>query len=318
MTSPDPANPGLDPAHILGVCVLATISRGDHRMLTLSTPAGVRIVVPTRQAAGDALAALTLTGYRAIPVPSGGRGRALLVTGWSPAGLDARLTAMRSVIGQLDADPTATASAVISRVRSTPASSPAAAADQDALGWARSRLRAFVAERSGIHAPHHPMIVPADQANALRLRAAWIVEGVIDDLIERQLRVARHALRLYGTLRQNTSDDQAQKTAVRQARDAFHISDPGGPGAPAQDTSAVIQRAGQRSGPSVAPSGPGPADRAKGGPAQTAASDIPRAATGSGPAAKPAAIHPPARADGPSPPPARAYRPDRPPPHRRR
>jgi hypothetical protein len=259
MTSPDPRDRGLDPAHILGVCVLATIGRHDHRMLTISTPAGVRVTVPTRRAAGDVLAALTLTGYQAIPVASGGRGRALLVAGWSPAGLDARLTAMRAVIQQLDAGSAITASAAISRVRRPPASSPAAGPDQDALGWARSRLRAWVAARSGIHAPRNPAILPADLGNALRLRAAWAVEAVIDDLIERHLLVARHALRLFGSLRQNASDDWAQEAAVRQAGITFHLSGPASQDSPAQDSSALIQRAGRPQRPARPPaSGAGP------------------------------------------------------------
>lgn len=292
MTAPDPRDRGLDAAHVLGVCELATDSGGDYKVRADSTANGVRVAVPTRQAAADALTALTLTGYQAIPMASGGRGRALLVTGWSPAGLDARLTTMRSVIHQLESGLAVTASAAIDRVRRGPARSPAGGPDTDVLAWARARLRAWVAARSGIRAPHDPAIMPADLGNALRLRAAWAVEAVIDDLIERHLRVAGHALRLFGSLRQHASDDWAQETAVRQAGITFHLSGPAAQESIAQDSSALVQRAGRPQGTGRPPSEPKSAGRTRSGPARTAASDIPRAASDSLPTANPAAIRP--------------------------
>jgi len=224
-------------------------------------------------------------------VASGGPGRALLITGWSPAGLDARLTAMRTVIPQLGADPAGTASAVISRARRTPAGSPAAASqEEDLLAWARERLRTWVSARSGIHAPRNPAIVPADPGTALRLRAARAVEAVIDDLIERHVRVAGLALRLFGSLRQNASDDWAQETAIRQAGIAFHLSGPAATESVAQDSSALVQRSGRPDSSGRPLAGQEPAGRAQGGPAQTAASDNPTAVINADPAANPATI----------------------------
>jgi len=308
MTSPDPRERGLDPAHILRVCELAAGSDGDHPVRVITTAAGVRVAVPSRKAAGNALAALIRLGYQAIPAASGGRGRALLVTGWSPAGLDARLAAMRTVVHQLGTGPDPTASAAIIRVRRAAAGSPASSPDTDVLAWAGRRLRALVSARSGIHAPHNPDILPADPGNALRLRAAWIVEAAIDDLIERHLRVAGHALHLFVSLRERTSDDRAQDTAIRQAGIAFHLSgsaaqdsaaqdsaaqdsaaqDSAAQNSVAQDSSALIQRTARRPDLSLPPSRPDPAERAGSGPARAAASGFPTAITDAVAAANPA------------------------------
>ncbi len=86
-----------------------------------------------------------------------------------------------------------------------------------ALTQAHEELRAGVATRCGIHAPRDPAALPADTGNALRLRAIWVLEHAIDDLIERHLRIARRALTLFRTLRQNATDGSAQEAAIRQA-----------------------------------------------------------------------------------------------------
>ena len=78
-------------------------------------------------------------------------------------------------------------------------------------------------DHSGIHAPHDPAVFPADRGNALRLRAARALETAIDDLVERHLRVAGHALPLYQSLRLRTTEDQAKDTAIRRASVMYHL-----------------------------------------------------------------------------------------------
>ena len=106
---------------------------------------------------------------------------------------------------------------VIDRYRCLSARSPGSRLGIAALAQAHEELRAGVATRCGIHAPCDPAALPADTGSALRLRAIWVLEHAIDDLIERHLRIARRALTLLRTLRQNATDGSAQEAAIRQA-----------------------------------------------------------------------------------------------------
>ena len=73
----------------------------------------------SRLAAGDAAPALARVGYQVARINGTGH-RDLLVTGWSPDGLESRLTAMRAILHQLDENPGSTADAVIERFRRLP------------------------------------------------------------------------------------------------------------------------------------------------------------------------------------------------------
>jgi hypothetical protein len=221
MTAPDSREQGLDPAHILGVTNEAVRPRGQVA-LAVATPDGIRICLRSRRAASDAHAALARLGYQVGRGDSTGR-RDLLVTGWSAAGLESRLTAMRAVLYQLHDSPSATAGAVIERFRCLPLGSPARYGSS-LLADARAQLVAAVMHRSGIHVPHDPAFQPTDLSIALRLRAAWALETAIDGLVERHLRVASHALPLFQSLRLHTTEDQARDTALRRASVIYHLS----------------------------------------------------------------------------------------------
>jgi hypothetical protein len=84
----------------------------------------------------------------------------------------------------------------------------------------------------------------------------------IDDLVERHLRVAGHALRMFVSLRPHATDEQAKQSAIRRAGVVFHLNT-----SPAQDSPVPGQRParppepGSRS-PRLAPGG-----QAEGGPA---------------------------------------------------
>ncbi len=272
MAAPDPRERGLDPAHILSVTNHATSGGRGHAGRAVAAHGSVRISLPSRRAASDAGVALTRVGYQVARIDGTGH-RDVLVTGWSAAGLESRLAAMRAVLHQLDASPAVTAAAVVERVRRLPAGSPAQP-DTSVLAEARAQLRAWVSGRSGIHAPHDPAIVPADRGNALRLRVAWTLEAAIDDLVERHLRVAGHALPLFDSLRQHTTDDRAAKTAIRRAGITFHLG-----ASPAQDSSALLQRASRSPGTGPRSSAADTGGGAPAGPAQLAASGFPRPVT---------------------------------------
>jgi len=228
MTS-DPRQRGLDPAHILSVTSQAIPGRGPAG-LAVTTSEGVRICFRSRQAAGRATAALARLGYQARPI-DGSHRRDVLVTGWNAEALEARLEAMRTVLCQLSASPSVTARIVIERFRTLPPGSPARR-DSSLLTKAHAELRSWVADHSGIHAPHDRAIIPADVGNALRLRAARALENAIDDLTERHLRIAAHALPLYQSLRLRTTEDQAKDTAIRRASVMYHLP-PTAQGSPA-------------------------------------------------------------------------------------
>lgn len=177
-TVPDPYPAGLDPAHILAICVHAT---GGRPGLAVGARDGICVCLPSRRAARSAGVALARVGYQVI-ANSGPRGRDAVVTGWSPAGLESRLTAMRAVLHQLADNPPLTARAVIERFRSLPGTSHSPHAGLAILQQARTGLRSWVSARSGIHAPRPPAVLPPDVGIALRLGTAGVLEQVIDDL----------------------------------------------------------------------------------------------------------------------------------------
>ena len=234
MTVTDPHPAGLDPAHILAICAHAT---GRRPGLAVSTQDGVCVCLPSRHAARNASAALTRVGYH-VTADHGPRGRDLVVTGWNPAGLDSRLTVMRAVLHQLADNPSVTARAVIARFRGLPDASQSPRAGLAILDQARTDLRSWATARSDIHAPSPPTVLPPDIGVALRLGTAGVLEQAIDDLIERHLRVAGHALALFSSLREQMDSGSAQEAAIRWAGITFHLS-----GTVAQDSTPLIQSA---------------------------------------------------------------------------
>ncbi len=217
MTTADARRAGLDPAHILIICEHVAACSG-HRPVGYATavPEGIQVQAPSRRAAQDMHAALLGVGYQTRLMHAGPCWE-LLVSGWSADGLESRLAAMRAVIEQLSADPTATATAVLDRYCDLSARSPAARLGVQALAQIHLRLRTTVAARCGINAPRDPTVLPPDVGSALRLRAVWLLEQAVDDLIDRQLRIARRALPLFRSLRQHTADDRARDAAIRRA-----------------------------------------------------------------------------------------------------
>jgi hypothetical protein len=266
MTAADLHERGLDPAHILDI-TSQTVPGRNRAGLAVATNDGVRICLQSRQAAGRAAAALTRVGYQ-VTRTDGGRRRDLLVTGWSAEALESRLEAMRSVLCQLSASPSITASAVIEQFRKLPAGSPARHNNR-LLAAAYAELRGWVTDHSGIHAPHDSAIVPADTGNALRLRAVRALESAIDDLVERHLRVAAHALPLYQSLRLRTTEGQAKDTAIRRASVMYHLP------ATAQDSPAPGARPTHPLGPERRSPGPPFGDGLAGTTGRQAASGFP-------------------------------------------
>lgn len=221
MTTPEPRLKTLDPAHVLAITHQATARLRGSTARASSTEDTVRIRFMSRRVARHAAAALRLVGYQVSRIDGTDR-KHLLVSGWSPAALETRLATMRTVIHQLDEQPAVTAAAVIDRTRHL-SGRPTVPTDTTVLDEAGRQLRRWVAARSGIHAPHDPAILPTDLGNRLRLRLAWQQESTIDDLIERHLKVAKHALFLFGSLRGYMTDDQAQAMAARRADVTFRL-----------------------------------------------------------------------------------------------
>ena len=288
MTVPDPYPAGLDPAHILAICAHAT---GGRPGLAVGARDGMCVCLPSRRAARSASVALARVGYQVI-ANSGPRGRDVVVTGWSPAGLESRLTAMRAVLHQLADNPALTARAVIERFRSLPGASPSPRAGLAILEQARTDLRSWVSARSGIHAPRPPAVLPPDVGIALRLGTAGVLEQVIDDLIERRLRVAGHALALFCSLREQMDVGRAQEAAIRWAGITFHLSGPA-----AQDSTHLIHGALWLPSAGSAPFTQ-PGNRPPTGPAKRAALEFPSKSAGGPAAPQPPTAAPPARPSG--------------------
>jgi len=234
MTVTDPYPAGLDPAHILAICEYATSGRPG---LAVGARDGMCVCLPSRRAARSARAALARVGYHLTADP-GPRGRDLVVTGWNPAGLETRLNAMRAVLYQLAENPSLTARAVIERFRCLPGAAQLPRSGLGVLDEARAELRSWVFARSGIHAPRPPAVLPHDVGAALRLGTVGVLEQAIDDLIERHLRVAGHALALFCSLREQMDVGRAQDTAIRCAGITFHLG-----GTADQDSTPPLQSA---------------------------------------------------------------------------
>jgi hypothetical protein len=226
---------GLDPGHILAVCTRAT---GGRRSLAVRKADGVMVcILPSRRTAYRASTALARVGYEVTSV-SASRGRDLLVTGWDPAALESRLTTMRRVLHRLADDPSLAARAVIERFRGLPTESRTQQQQWELLNRASIGLRGWVTTRSGIHVLRDPAVQSAEPGIAVRLRAAVALECGIDEQVERQLRVAGHALALFRHLSGQTDGDSAKDAAIRWASITFHLS-----GSTTRDPSSLIPRA---------------------------------------------------------------------------
>jgi hypothetical protein len=269
MTTPDWVERGLDPAHILGITNQATRGVPGSAARAVPTADGYRLHFRSRRAARDASGALRRVGYQVSRGDEALR-RDVLVSGWSTAGLESRLAVMRTVAHQLEVRPAVTAGAVIDRVRSLTGRSQTPP-DTAVVAEARTYLRSWVSARSGIHAPHNPAIMPGDRGNALRLSTAWVLESVIDELIERHVVVARHALSLYGSLRHHMPDDLARSDAIRRADVNFYLK-----ASPVQDSSSLLLRGPHTPLPGLQFSWPDPGSGATARPARLAASGFPR------------------------------------------
>ena len=296
-TVTDPYPAGLDPAHILAICEHATSGRPG---LAVGARDGMCVCLPSRRAARRARAALARVGYH-LTDDSAPHGRDLVVTGWNPAGLEARLNAMRAVLHQLTENPSLTARAVIERFRGLPSAAQSPRSGLGVLDEARADLRSWVFARSGIHAPRPPAVLPPDVGVALPLGTANVLEQAIDDLIERHLRVAGHALALFCSLREQMDVGRAQDTAIRWAGITFHLG-----GTDAQDSTPLLRNALRSAGGDATPARR-PGGRPQSGPVTwadiqfpstdsraTTASQVPTATT----PARPGRSHPRANRPG--------------------
>jgi hypothetical protein len=278
----------LDPAHILAICAQAT---GGRRSLAVRKASGIIVcILPSRRTGHRASAALRRVGYDVASV-SAGRGRDLLVTGWDPAVLDARLATMRTILHQLAGNPSLTAGAVIERFRDSPAETRTRQRQWELLNQARAGLRDWVTTRSGIYALGDSTIQRADDGIAPRLRAAAALEQVIDDHVERQLRVAGYALALFRHLAGRTDGDAAEQTAIRWAGIAFHLRNSAADGSPSlipraamatDGSGASDQEAGRALGASVRPVIQPAGSPGRTGPVDRIAAEFPYAALTAG------------------------------------
>ena len=271
----DPRTAGLDPAHILGVALQA-VGNGHSRsgrVAVLTTSGQVRVCLPSRRASLGVAATLIRVGYQVTRV--GGLSRPdVLVAGWSAAGLEARLAAMRNVLHELDARPLAAAATVIERVRHQPLGAPAVP-DAEVLAGARTQLRTWVSARAGVHVPHNPAILPGNRANTLRLRTAWTLETAIDRLIERQVRAAENTLWLFRSMRRHVGADQAQQIVLRQPGPTVRPDTSGRDASLAQDSSELVRRTAPPMGPGPRFPGPHLSGGTGAGPVSQAASGFP-------------------------------------------
>jgi hypothetical protein len=255
----NPRDAGLDPAHILAICARAT---GGRRSLAVRKASGIIVcILPSRRTAHRASTALRRVGYDVASV-SAGRGRDLLVAGWDLAVLDSRLATMRTILRQLADNPSVTASAVIERFRDSPAEARTRQRQWELLNQARAGLRDWVTTRSGIYTLGDSTIQRADDGIAARLRAAAALEQVIDDHVDRQLRVAGYALGLFRDLSGRTDADTAEDTAILWAGIGVPLGSPAADGssslipgavAPARAAPAPDQETGLAADPGARP-----------------------------------------------------------------
>ena len=164
MATAEPFSAGLDPAHIVAVC--ARVVGGDAEVRAAVDPAGVRVELPSRRAAWAGMAALGRTGYTAALTGSGRGSRDLIVTGWNADRLDARLTAMRTVMHHLADNPLVTATAAVRQFAALPRGAATTAAATEILRESDHRLRGWVDERAGICLPTPPAVLPAPKTVA--------------------------------------------------------------------------------------------------------------------------------------------------------
>lgn len=216
---------GIDPAHIWLVANQAA-PRHDQAGPTLVTRGvqGALVRFPARSAAHAAEAGLRRVGYDVARDDSDGRGRQLVVRGWSADGLESRLNEMRYVIEMLTAEPGGTAARALDHLDSVlRAGRSSRPSQQHCLRLAERELRDWITATSGVHAPCNPLTRPADVGIAVRLSAAWQCEEAIDELVRRHVQVGELAVALYPELLKGRSHDHARDSAVRRASLAFHI-----------------------------------------------------------------------------------------------
>jgi hypothetical protein len=216
---------GIDPAHIWLVSNQAA-PRHDQTgsALVVRGVQGALVRFPARSAATAAEAGLSRVGYDVARVDGDGRGRQLLVQGWSAERLESRLNSMREVIEALAAEPGGTAGRALDHLDSVlRVGRPPLPTAQQCIRQAEREMRGWISATSGIHAPCNPLTRPADTGTALRLSAAWRGEEAIDDLARRHVQVAELAVALYPDLLRGMSHDRARDSAVRRASLAFHI-----------------------------------------------------------------------------------------------
>lgn len=271
MTTSDPRQRGLEPAHVLGVVNEVAGGAPKDAARAVAIAGCLRVHVASRRHAERATTALKAVGYQTARIKGGGR-REVLVTGWNPAALESRLSAMRSILQQLDASRMVTAAFAIDRVRDHPARLPVPT-DAAVLAEASEDLRGWVTACTGIRAPHDPTVLPDDLGTALRLRAVRSLETTIDDSIERHLRIAKHALTLFGALRLHATDDRAQEAAIRRADATARLN-----GSPPRNPSVRRPGDGRPPGPRPGPPFPRPnaVDAASPGPGRLVGRDFPR------------------------------------------
>jgi hypothetical protein len=216
---------GIDPAHIWLVANQAA-PRHDQAgpTVVVRDVQGALVRFPARSAALAAEAGLNRVGYEVTRDDSDGRGRQLVVRGWSADGLESRLNEMRYVIEMLTAEPGGTAVRALDHLDSVLRDGqPSRPSQQNCLRLAERELRDWITATSGIHAPCNPLTRPADVGIAVRLSAAWQCEEAIDELVRRHVQVGELAVAVYPELLKGRSHDHARDSAIRRACLAFHI-----------------------------------------------------------------------------------------------
>jgi hypothetical protein len=217
MTTPDPYPGGLDPAHIARICAAAASPEpGNDGILLAGGRYPVRVFLPRRVQARLTEAALRRTGYDAERVTRPGRGRDLIVYGWSNELLDARLAAMRAVIGTLQSDVAATAARTIDRLAQLPADAlPNTAGQEELARQARQELYARAHRAFGMEVGPDLRATPVDTGSVLRIHAAENARKLISGLLAWHHFGTRDALAAY-TQRRAAYDHQQARVITLQ------------------------------------------------------------------------------------------------------
>lgn len=224
MTTPSQFPGGLDPVHIARICAIAgrTEPRNDGVLLAGGGRYPVRVFMPTRAQARAAQAALRRIGYATERRSRPGHGRDLIIRGWSNELLDARLAAMRTVVGALRADVTATVARTINRLGQLPASAlPGQAGQLELARQAGQELYARTARICGLDTRPDPRARPADAGTVLRLHAADHGRAEITALIAWHVSMTTDALGAYMRLRATAGHQEARAAAIRTIRGPF-------------------------------------------------------------------------------------------------